>query len=95
MTEREDSGVVLYGAAGCPFTAELREDLEWRGVEFVEHDVEADRAALERMLALTGGRAQVPVLVEGGEVSEIGWRGRSCPVAVPRGGAPDPTLRQG
>jgi len=95
-TERRgaEGGVVLYGAAGCPFTAELREDLEWRGVEYVEHDVEADRAALERMLALTGGRARVPVLVEGGEVTAIGWQGRSCPVAVPRGAAPDPTQRQ-
>ena len=30
----------LFGGGGCPFTAELREQLEWDGREFVEYDVE-------------------------------------------------------
>jgi mycoredoxin len=46
----------------------------------VEHDVESDPEALERMLALTGGRRAVPVLVEDGRVQQIGWQGRSCMV---------------
>src|SRR5664279_4894155 len=41
----------LYGTPACPFTAELREDLEWRGVAFTEYDVESDRAALARASA--------------------------------------------
>lgn len=70
----------LFGTRSCPFTAELREDLEWRGVTFVEYDVEVDVGALERMLALTHGQRTVPVLVEGGKVKQIGWQGRGCVV---------------
>jgi len=74
------AGVELFGAAGCPYTSELREHLTWNGVAFTEYDVETDRAARERLVALIGGRAAVPVLVEDGRVKEIGWRGRSCAV---------------
>jgi mycoredoxin len=70
----------LYGTRSCPFTGELREQLEWDAVDFVEHDVESDPAALERMLALTDGKRAVPVLVEDGRVKQIGWQGRSCMV---------------
>ena len=70
----------LYGTRSCPFTGELREHLLWEGADFVEHDVESDPEALARMLALTGGRRAVPVLVEDGRVKQIGWQGRSCMV---------------
>ena len=70
----------LYGTRSCPFTGELREHLLWEGADFVEHDVESDPEALERMLALTGGRRAVPVLVEDGHVKQVGWQGRSCMV---------------
>jgi glutaredoxin 3 len=72
----------LYGTASCRFTAELREDLEWRGIEFVEYDVELDADALRRMIALSGGRT-VPVLVEDGKVSSVGHHGRGCVVSQP------------
>ncbi len=70
--------VTLYTATGCPFSAAAREDLEWRGVEFVEYDVGQDPAARERMLALTGGVRTVPVIVEEGKPVLIGWMGRGC-----------------
>jgi mycoredoxin len=72
--------VELYGAAGCPYTSELREHLQWRRVTFAEYDVESDAAARTRLRSLTGGALSVPVLVENGRVKEIGWRGRSCVV---------------
>jgi glutaredoxin 3 len=68
----------LYGTARCPYTAEMRDWLELRNLEFVEYDVESDPAALERMKALAGGQRSVPVLVEEGRVTQIGWQGRSC-----------------
>jgi glutaredoxin 3 len=74
--------VELFGATGCPYTSELREHLLWKGVSFVEYDVEHDEAARARLLALTGGRGTVPVLVENGSISEIGWRGRSCAIGA-------------
>lgn len=69
----------LYGTPMCPFTSEMREQLEWEGRPFVEYDVEADPAAHARLIALTGGR-MVPVLAESGRVLEVGWRGRGCMV---------------
>jgi glutaredoxin 3 len=70
----------LFGTARCSYTAELREDLEWRGLEFVEYDVEADAQAMAKLLSLTPGQRTVPVLVEGGKVIQIGWQGRACAV---------------
>ena len=72
--------VELYGSQRCPQTAEMREWLEWRGIDFVEYDVETDAAAYGRMKALTGGQRSVPVLVGNGAVIQIGWQGRACVV---------------
>jgi glutaredoxin 3 len=71
----------LFGTRSCPYTAELREELEWQGREFVEYDVDADGDALRRMRALTPGAAAVPVLVDGGTILEVGYHGRSCYVS--------------
>jgi mycoredoxin len=68
----------LYGTKSCPYTAELREELEFRGRDFVEYDVDTDIAARLRMMTVCGGGAAVPVLVEDGRVAQIGYGGRSC-----------------
>lgn len=73
----------LYGTRSCPYTSELREDLEWEGDAFVEYDVDADESALRRMLVLTDGKRTVPVLVEDGRVKQIGVNGRGCYVSAP------------
>lgn len=70
--------IELYVTSGCPYSEAAREELEWRGVEFLEFDVESDAAARERMLELTGGTRTVPVIVEEGKPIEIGWMGRGC-----------------
>jgi glutaredoxin len=72
----------LFGTASCPHTGEMRESLEWRGLEFVEYDVEADPAAMQRMCAVAGGQRIVPLLVEDGKVIEAGWQGRGCVVGM-------------
>jgi glutaredoxin len=68
----------LYGTRGCPYTQEMREWLEFRGTEFVEYDVDEDREARERVRALANGQRTVPILVEDGKISQIGWQGRGC-----------------
>ena len=73
--------VELFGARDCPYTSELREHLMWNSVAFVEYDVDTDTSARARLVALTGSNAAVPVLVQDGRVTEIGWRGRSCAIA--------------
>ncbi len=68
----------LYVTLGCPYSAAAREDLEWRGVDFMEYDVEKDEAALERMLEVSGGRRTVPVISEEGKPVQVGWMGQGC-----------------
>lgn len=70
----------LYATRSCPYSAEAREDLEWRGVEFVEYDVEQDPEARARLLTLTGGTPTVPVIVEDGKPVQVGWMGRGCAI---------------
>jgi len=72
--------IELYTTVGCPYSEAAREDLEWRGVDFIEYDVERDEEALGRMLGLTGGNRTVPVIVEEGKPVQVGWMGRGCAV---------------
>ena len=74
------SRLELFGTARCPYTQEMREWLEWRGRDFVEYDVERDRAARERMRALAQHARTVPLLVEDDKVVQVGWQGRGCTV---------------
>lgn len=71
----------LYGTAGCPYTNEMREWLEWKGLQFTEYDVERDRDARERLRLLTHPPLNVPVLLQNGKVLQIGWQGRCCIVS--------------
>lgn len=71
----------LFGTASCPYTQEMRDDLEWRGEEFIEYDVESDPDARARMLQFAKGQRTVPVLIEDGKVAQIGWQGRGCVVS--------------
>jgi glutaredoxin len=68
----------LFGTATCAFTREMREWLEWSGREFVEHDVDVDREARRRLRALVGSVHTVPVLLEDGQIVQVGWQGRGC-----------------
>lgn len=72
--------IELYGTSTCPYTRDMREWLEMRRTDFVEYDVETDRAARERLRAVAGGQRTVPVLVEDGQVVQVGWQGRGCAI---------------
>jgi len=66
--------VLVYGKEGCPYTVAAKEDLSQRKVPYEYHDVKKDPGALDRMLQLTGGGRNVPVIVENGNV-KIGFGG--------------------
>ncbi|HLK55753.1 MAG TPA: Uxx-star family glutaredoxin-like (seleno)protein [Chthonomonadaceae bacterium] len=70
--------IEIYTTAHCPHCAAAREDLEWRGIAFIEYDVEQDREAYARMLQLTEGGRIVPVIVEEGKPVLVGWMGQGC-----------------
>jgi glutaredoxin len=74
--------VELFGSAGCEHTQSMRDWLEWRGVAFVEFNVDVDPSARLRMKTLGGGQRIVPMLVEDGAVAQIGWQGRGCVISL-------------
>jgi glutaredoxin 3 len=68
----------LFGTSTCPYTRDMRDWLEMRRANFTEYDVEADATARQRLRELAGSQRTVPVHVENGEVTQIGWQGRAC-----------------
>jgi glutaredoxin len=72
--------IELYGTSTCPYTRDMREWLELRRTDFVEYDVETDRVARERLRSVAGSQRTVPVLVEDGQVVQVGWQGRGCAI---------------
>ncbi|HEX3928083.1 MAG TPA: glutaredoxin domain-containing protein [Gemmatimonadales bacterium] len=70
----------LFGTRSCPYTREMREWLELRRIDYVEYDVEQDVAARTRMREVAGPERTVPLLVEGGRVTRVGWQGRGCAI---------------
>jgi glutaredoxin len=74
--------VELYGTAACSYTQEMREWLEVRREVFTEYDVERDAAARQRLRDIAGAQRTVPVLVEDGVVTQVGWHGRGCVVGA-------------
>lgn len=65
--------VVIYGKDNCPYTRAARDAYAAKGpVTYI--DVRADPMHLARMLQLSGGRRNVPVIVDRGEVT-VGYGG--------------------
>lgn len=66
--------VEIFGKDACPYTRAARDHYESVATEFTYHNVKKDPAELERMLVLSRGRREVPVIVEDGKVT-IGFGG--------------------
>ena len=66
--------VLIYGKDSCPYTQAAIEDYRARKFAVRYVNVKKDRAELDKMLALTRGQRQVPVIVEDGRVT-IGFGG--------------------
>ena len=63
--------IIIFGTDTCPFCVQARAAYGDRAV-FV--NVDEDPEKLKEMLALTGGKRQVPVIVEGEKVT-VGFAG--------------------
>lgn len=66
--------VLIFGKDSCPYTAAAIEDYQTRKVPFRYINVKKDAAEMQRMMQVSGGRRQVPVIVEAGQVT-IGFGG--------------------
>jgi glutaredoxin len=69
-----DDTVLIFGKDSCPYTQDARDDFARRKVKVQYINVKKDAAGLQRMLDYSGGRRQVPVIVEGGKVT-VGFGG--------------------
>ena len=66
--------VEIFGKDTCPYTRAARDHYEGLAAPFTYHNVKKDPAELERMLALSGGRRELPVILNDGKVT-IGFGG--------------------
>ncbi|HEX5475274.1 MAG TPA: UXX-star (seleno)protein family 1 [Vicinamibacterales bacterium] len=66
--------VLIFGKDTCPYTQAARDDYARRQVPFEYVNVKKSAADLTRMLQYTGGRRDVPVIVDGEQVT-IGFGG--------------------
>ena len=63
--------IIIYGTDTCPFCNQARAAYGDRAVYI---NVDADPEKLKEMLAYSGGKRQVPVIVEGNKVT-VGFAG--------------------
>jgi len=66
--------VQIFGKDTCPYTQAARDHYQSLAVPFQYFNVKKNPAELERMLAFSRGKRQVPVIVEGDKVT-IGYGG--------------------
>lgn len=76
----KEKSIIIYGTQTCPFCVQAREAFGEKA-RFV--DVGNDPEKLQEMLALSKGRREVPVIVEGDTVT-VGFAGE---ISL-RGGTP-------
>jgi glutaredoxin 3 len=69
-----DNTVLIFGKDSCPYTQDARDDYARRKFRVEYVNVKKNPVDLQRMLSYSGGRRQVPVIVEGGKVT-IGFGG--------------------
>ena len=68
----------LFTSKACQYCEQVRDQLEFDGVDFVEYDVDDDREARKRLGELIGTNVMVPAVVEDGRVTQVGVAGRGC-----------------
>lgn len=66
--------VLIFGKDTCPYTRAARDHYEQEGAAFEYFNVKKDAVLLQRMLAYSQGRREVPVIVENDAVT-IGFGG--------------------
>lgn len=66
--------VEIFGKDTCPYTQAARDHYLGLAVPFEYVNVKKNPAELERMLAFSGGKREVPVIVDGDKVT-VGFGG--------------------
>jgi glutaredoxin len=74
MVSTAKASAIIFTKPGCPYCAGVKDDFQKQGVDYIEHNVKADQAALRRMLELNGGQRRVPTIVQDDQVT-VGFHG--------------------
>jgi glutaredoxin len=65
--------LVIYTKPGCPYCQQAREYYNSKGMTFIDHDAQTDRALRAEMLKFSGGDPTVPCIVKDGKYVQSGW----------------------
>jgi len=68
--------VIIYTKPGCPYCAKAREHYTQHGIAYEDRNAQDNMDYRKEMLAFSDGDPTVPVIVENGQLKEIGWQGR-------------------
>jgi glutaredoxin 3 len=68
--------IIIYTKPGCPYCAKAREYYTQEGENFEDRNAQDNLEFRAEMLAFSGGDPTVPVIVEDGQLKQIGWEGR-------------------
>ena len=75
-TRRKELEVKIYTKPDCPFCEKARQFYTERGIAFQDLNAQDDLNLREEMLSITDGDPTVPVILEDGQLKQIGWEGR-------------------
>ena len=68
--------VKIYTKPGCPYCQKAREFYTGKGIPFEDLNAQDNLEYRKEMLAASDGDPTVPVIVEDGNLKQIGWEGR-------------------
>jgi glutaredoxin 3 len=68
--------LIIYTKPGCPYCAKAREYYTQQGKHFEDRNAQDNLQFRAEMFAFSDGDPTVPVIVEDGQLKQIGWEGR-------------------
>lgn len=68
--------ILIYTKPGCPYCAKAREYYNSQGIKFDERNAQDNLQYRKEMLDFSKGDPTVPVIIEDGQLKQIGWEGR-------------------
>ena len=66
--------VLIFGKDDCPYTSGAKEDYTSRCIPFEHINVKKSKDGMKKMLEYSGGRREVPVIVDGKKIT-VGFGG--------------------
>ncbi len=65
--------LVIYTKPGCPYCQQARDYYNSKGITFIDHDAQTNRALRAEMFKFSGGDPTVPCIVKDAKHVQSGW----------------------